>query len=627
MSELHTIETLDRQPFKFMVATIGNLPTSFVDSMSYYELLAWLCQYLEKTVIPAIDNNAEAVEELQAKYIELKAYVDNYFENLDVQEEINNKLDDMAESGQLTELITAYLNIKSQLCFNSVEEMKASENLVDGTFAKTYGHDAYNDGGGALYKVRAVSNQDVEDDMFIIAVDDPTLVAELIIEDNILNIKQIGAKGDGETDNAAIFQAAIDREGINNIYVPEGVFLCSTQLTPKDGLTIKGEETSKYNTTPASKIKFSASGFVGAYSFRVENMNIEGSWVDATSPVSRGFYNSRLELLNSSISKFTAAIDTMHVSTVMNAKIYHNKLGINGMIDSSITNSYIYDNLESGINLFQGSNDNTISNNKIEWNGEHGVGCYRGYNNVISNNIIDRNGKYGVLLNDCSANTVVGNILRRNYASADSVGDTYAHIRIENTTGAIISGNYTAKGAKNDDGTGTVVPSTALYLTTSSNTQLIGNDLSGGNNKQLATYNTGTYYRLDNVKTPAQLFQDNYIKTVSGAGVVSANGGNRSFTFEQTAPDGLYALPTFREVIIQYRRTDNSVWGAAKFILAIKQTSSAPAYSVSVKNEMDGASTILTNLSASATFDGTNITLTITNSTTNEFGVSVNTIA
>lgn len=109
MSELHTVESLDRQPFKYMVATIGNLPTSFVDSMSYYELLAWLCQYLQEKVIPAVNNNAEALDELQAKFIELKTYVDNYFENLDVQEEINNKLDEMADDGSLAEIVGEYL--------------------------------------------------------------------------------------------------------------------------------------------------------------------------------------------------------------------------------------------------------------------------------------------------------------------------------------------------------------------------------------------------------------------------------------------------------------------------------------------------------------------------------------
>ena len=108
--ELKTIDTIDTSPFKKMVMTIGELPTSFVESMTYYEMLAWFCNYLENTVIPAVNNNAEVSEELQTKFLELKDYVDDYFDNLNVQEEINNKLDDMAEDGSLTAIIKAYVD-------------------------------------------------------------------------------------------------------------------------------------------------------------------------------------------------------------------------------------------------------------------------------------------------------------------------------------------------------------------------------------------------------------------------------------------------------------------------------------------------------------------------------------
>lgn len=110
MEDLKTIETVDTSPFKHLCMTIGELPASFVDSMTYYECLAWLVNYLQKTVIPAVNNNAEATKELQAAFVTLKDYVDNYFDNLDVQEEINNKLDEMAETGELAEILAEFLS-------------------------------------------------------------------------------------------------------------------------------------------------------------------------------------------------------------------------------------------------------------------------------------------------------------------------------------------------------------------------------------------------------------------------------------------------------------------------------------------------------------------------------------
>ena len=107
--DLINVQTL--KPFTRFIYTIGELPTSYLMSMTYEEQLIWLCNYLAETVIPTVNNNGQAVTELQEKYIELKSYVDDYFNNLNVQEEIDNKLDRMAEDGTLQNLIQPYFNL------------------------------------------------------------------------------------------------------------------------------------------------------------------------------------------------------------------------------------------------------------------------------------------------------------------------------------------------------------------------------------------------------------------------------------------------------------------------------------------------------------------------------------
>lgn len=116
-------------PFKRFCMSIGAIPTSYLDSLDYYETLLWLIKYLEETIIPTVNNNGEAVSELQSLYIELKNYVDNYFTNLDVQEEINNKLDDMVEDGTLTDIIGDYIEVakKSYL----IEDITVDEIYVE----------------------------------------------------------------------------------------------------------------------------------------------------------------------------------------------------------------------------------------------------------------------------------------------------------------------------------------------------------------------------------------------------------------------------------------------------------------------------------------------------------------
>ena len=158
------------RPFTKFLMTIGELPSSYLVSMTYEEQLIWLCNYLQNVVIPTVNNNGEAVEELQNLFVQLQEYVDNYFENLDVQEEINNKLDDMAESGELAEIIAEYINMNAVFVYDTIASMAAAENLQDGSSAYCLGKDTYNDGKGAFYKIREITISDVIDGFLIVAI-------------------------------------------------------------------------------------------------------------------------------------------------------------------------------------------------------------------------------------------------------------------------------------------------------------------------------------------------------------------------------------------------------------------------------------------------------------------------
>lgn len=108
---MENVEKLQPRAFTKFCMSIGAVPSSYLAGLTIEEQLLWFCSYLQQEVIPAINNNAGAVEEVQTLYNELKDYVDNYFDNLDVTEEINNKLDEMATDGTLANIITNYTPI------------------------------------------------------------------------------------------------------------------------------------------------------------------------------------------------------------------------------------------------------------------------------------------------------------------------------------------------------------------------------------------------------------------------------------------------------------------------------------------------------------------------------------
>lgn len=215
-------------PFKHFCLNIGVIPSAYTDAMSYYELLEWLCKFLQETVIPTVNNNSEVVTELQD-------YVTHYFDNLDVQEEINAKLDDMAESGVLADIIAQYIELQGQLTYNNVQEMKEAQNITNGSFLKTYGFHSYNDGGCALYKARTITNDDIVDNVTIIPLYDDSLIAELIKTD--VDLMQFGCYGDNEHDDTNAIKYALTYALNNGLTVTSPnskTYLISDDLTIGD---------------------------------------------------------------------------------------------------------------------------------------------------------------------------------------------------------------------------------------------------------------------------------------------------------------------------------------------------------------------------------------------------------
>lgn len=174
-------------PFKWFV--LQNFPfiEADFDAITYYQLLCKIVEYLNKVID---ENNVigEQTENLTNAFNELQDYVNHYFDNLDVQDEINNKLDEMAESGQLADIIAQYLQLAGVLAFDTLNDMKNATNLVNGSIAKTLGTNTYNDGYGYFYKIRNILNTDVVDNDNIVALTNfNNLVAEKIKKININN--------------------------------------------------------------------------------------------------------------------------------------------------------------------------------------------------------------------------------------------------------------------------------------------------------------------------------------------------------------------------------------------------------------------------------------------------------
>lgn len=132
------------QSFPFIEATF--------DAIDNYGLLCKIIEYVNK--------NIDKTNELGIKVEELN----NWFNSLDVQDEINKKLDEMAESGQLSEIISQYLNLTSIFTFNNINELLSSENLNNNSKAIVFGKENYTDGGYKTFIIKDVTDLEVDNE-------------------------------------------------------------------------------------------------------------------------------------------------------------------------------------------------------------------------------------------------------------------------------------------------------------------------------------------------------------------------------------------------------------------------------------------------------------------------------
>ena len=116
------------------------IPLAFNESLSYREQICNLISYIENTLVPAINNNANAIKELQEYVQELKKLLDKLEQKVDenfitlntkidtTKEELNTKIDNVKE--ELTTLINnvndTLTNAINNLDSKVVEHINAS---------------------------------------------------------------------------------------------------------------------------------------------------------------------------------------------------------------------------------------------------------------------------------------------------------------------------------------------------------------------------------------------------------------------------------------------------------------------------------------------------------------------
>ena len=347
------------------------------------------------------------------------------------------------------------LDINTYATYPSVSDMKKDVNLKENLYVKTLGYYSEDIGGSAYYKIIKNNSIDLDEKRYIAL--DNGLCAMLYPINNKIDLKQVGAYGNGVNDETEILNYAFSN--FDNIYIPKGKYIVNNKVK-----VIK-----KVNVTGSGNTEIIADfddSFI-EFEKNIKDISFESIIFDGiNNRENREFlklYGNNINIKNCTFNNASMCIYLNGVNNynLVDNKFYNSIFGIRSEYNSEngkITGNEIYNNVRTGIDLISNINNVEISKNNIYDNGGTGIECNGGVftNFSVKENYIANNG-YGENSNDLreginfhgakntiiTKNKICGNA--SNGIDIDGTNSNSNDYRSENVT---VSENYIEENSK-----------------------------------------------------------------------------------------------------------------------------------------------------------------------------------
>lgn len=241
---------------------------------------------------------------------------------------------------------------KKAYYFNSVAEIKAY-NLQAGDMAITLGYYEANDGGGATYKIT-----DTESELEYQETLNNGLYATLIINNSEINVKQLGAKGDGITNDDLAFER-LKLLSVKKLIIPYGTYLVDT--FDFNSLNIEGNNSTincKFETNEL--VKFASNSIINNLHIncintvrewkRIELKNV--SFIEFNNCKFSGFIQEQVISPSTGLNVWALYFRECHDIRVINCEFENNNFQ-DILIEFDTSNLY-FENLQRNDELFDG---------------------------------------------------------------------------------------------------------------------------------------------------------------------------------------------------------------------------------------------------------------------------------
>ncbi|MHB9134803.1 MAG: right-handed parallel beta-helix repeat-containing protein [Armatimonadota bacterium] len=302
-----------------------------------------------------------------------------------------------------------------------------------------------------------------------------------------LNVKNFGAVGDGQADDTAAFQRALDAAGKNSgtVFVPEGTYLCGEiQMPPHTGLV--SNATWGYRTSGGAVIKLNDPkatclvNITGAVGATINGLTLHGAQLgENIHAIYMGPKDDKVEedaprIERCHISNFTGdgiCLDPAWCFSVRSCEVIFN--GGHGLYvrgwDGFILDNWFSGNGKAGYGSYGPNASVTMTGNRIEWNKGGGIRIHGGTHYNITGNYIDRSGGPAIRLQNrdespCLCITVTGNVIYRSGKPEWTEEGPYesCHAYLDGAHGLVFTGNTMCIGQ--DDGGGTNSPQYGIVV-------------------------------------------------------------------------------------------------------------------------------------------------------------------
>lgn len=314
----------------------------------------------------------------------------------------------------------------------------------------------------------------------------------------ILDVRNFGAAGDGETDDTPPLQKTIDAaaEHSGTVLIPPGLYR-TRELHVRAGVTITGSPGWNYSFGGGSVLKLIGTDseclldLTDARGATVYGLSLEGGGLGtnvhgiATKRTGYGKHEDSFRIDTCQVAHFSGS--GMNLNKVWAFSVRHCEMMANrgdGMTlhgwDGFLLDNWFSGNNKAGFAAREENASITFTANRVEWNGEENFVIAGGDGYQITGNFFDRAGTVGIALRKnkrgCVQIAVTGNFIKRSGKNAKKDTHDSAQVLIEDGAGITFTGNVLQMG-RDDGDTGVWSPSYGIVYGDLNNCVIANNTL------------------------------------------------------------------------------------------------------------------------------------------------------